>query len=727
MSKSQTKVKSPKTKGVARVPVIMQLEALECGAASLAMIMAYYGKWIPLEKVRVDCGVSRDGANARALVNAAESYGFKTHAYKCEPENLQKEGKFPCIIHWNFNHFVVLDGFQGKYVWLNDPARGVIRISMEDFDKSFTGIVIEIEPAEGFQPEGKPKSTLAFAITRLGGASSAVMLVMFTSVISAMFGIINPTMSRVFMDRILTLDYQQWLMPFIILMAWLAFLQIVVELARVIYSLKINGKLAIVGSSSYMWKIFFMPVEFFSQRMAGDIQMRRQDNESIAEELVNTFAPLLINVIMMVLYLVLMLRRSLVLTAVGLSAMLSNAFIARKISEKRVNITRVMQRDMAKLASTTASGIEMIETIKASGAEKGFFKKWSDYQASISEQVVQSVSTDNYLGMVPAFLSTMANYTVMILGVWLVMEGEFTLGAMQMFQGFLGSFMTPAMTMIKAGQSLQEMRTKMERIEDVMEYPDDENVKNSAEDLTGLKKLTGEVELKNITFGYSKLGKPVITDFSMKIKPGSCVALVGMSGSGKSTISKLISGLYNPWQGEILFDGKKRSEYPREVMTGSIGVVDQDIIMFEGSISDNIRMWDDSIADFEIIMAARDAGIHDEIMVRDRGYNNRIVSGGRDLSGGQCQRLEIARVLAQTPSIIILDEATSALDAKTENEVMKAIRERGITCIVVAHRLSTIRDCDEIIVLDKGVAVERGTHDELVKLGGKYLQLVTNE
>ncbi len=727
MSKSQTKVKSPKTKGVARVPVIMQLEALECGAASLAMIMAYYGKWIPLEKVRVDCGVSRDGANARALVNAAGSYGFKTHAYKCEPENLQKEGKFPCIIHWNFNHFVVLDGFQGKYVWLNDPARGVIRISMEDFDKSFTGIVIEIEPAEGFQPEGKPKSTLAFAITRLGGASSAVMLVMFTSVISAMFGIINPTMSRVFMDRILTLDYQQWLMPFIILMAWLAFLQIVVELARVIYSLKINGKLAIVGSSSYMWKIFFMPVEFFSQRMAGDIQMRRQDNESIAEELVNTFAPLLINVIMMVLYLVLMLRRSLVLTAVGLSAMLLNAFIARKISEKRVNITRVMQRDMAKLASTTASGIEMIETIKASGAEKGFFKKWSDYQASISEQVVQSVSTDNYLGMVPAFLSTMANYTVMILGVWLVMEGEFTLGAMQMFQGFLGSFMTPAMTMIKAGQSLQEMRTKMERIEDVMEYPDDEYVKNSAEDLTGLKKLTGEVELKNITFGYSKLGKPVITDFSMKIKPGSCVALVGMSGSGKSTISKLISGLYNPWQGEILFDGKKRSEYPREVMTGSIGVVDQDIIMFEGSISDNIRMWDDSIEDFEIIMAARDARIHDEIMVRDRGYNNRIVSGGRDLSGGQCQRLEIARVLAQTPSIIILDEATSALDAKTENEVMKAIRERGITCIVVAHRLSTIRDCDEIIVLDKGVAVERGTHDELVKLGGKYLQLVTNE
>lgn len=727
MGKIRKPVKTPKTKGVAKVPVIMQLEALECGAASMAMIMAYYGKWIPLEKIRADCGVSRDGANALALVKAAESYGFKTHAFKCEPELLIKEGKYPCIIHWNFNHFVVLDGFQGKYACLNDPARGIVKVEMDEFDKSFTGIVIQMEPADGFEPEGKQRSTLDFALNRLGGASSAVILVMFTSVISAMFGIINPTMTRVFMDRILSRDYHQWILPFIVLMVWFAVLQIVVEYARVVYSLKINGKLAIVGSSSYMWKIFLMPVEFFSQRMTGDIQMRRDDNESIAQDLVNTFAPFLINLIMMVIYLVLMLKRSIVLTAVGVGTLALNAFIARKISEKRVNIARVLQRDSAKIISTTASGIEMIETIKASGAEKGFFKKWSDYQASISDQMAKSVKMDNYLGMVPSFLSTLANYTVLILGVWFVMEGDFTLGAMQMFQGFLGSFMKPAMTMVKAGQSLQEMRTKMERIEDVMQYPDDPNVENTEEDIADLKKLEGGVELKNITFGYSKLGKPVITDFSMKIKPGGCVALVGMSGSGKSTISKLISGLYAPWQGEILFDGKRRSEYPRDVITGSIGVVDQDIILFEGSIMDNIRMWDDSIEDFEVIMAARDARIHDEIMARDRGYNNRIISGGRDLSGGQCQRLEIARVLAQSPSIIILDEATSALDAKTENEVMKAIRERGITCIVVAHRLSTIRDCDEIIVLNKGVAVERGTHDELVKLGGKYLQLVTNE
>lgn len=727
MIASRRKVKSPVVKGVAKVPVVMQMEALECGAASLCMVMAYYKKWIPLEKVRVDCGVSRDGSNALAILNAAKSYGFKVHAFRCGPDHLRQTGSFPCIIHWNFNHFVVLDGFKGGRAYLNDPARGTVKVSMEEFDRSFTGIVMQMEPGEGFESGGRRKSTIAFARNRLGGASAAIALVMFTSVISAMFGIINPVMSKVFMDRLLTHEYHQWLIPFITLMTWFTLLQIIVEAARVVYGLKINGKLAIIGSSTYMWKIFSMPVEFFSQRTTGDIQSRRESNESIAKQLVNTFGPLLVNLIMMVIYLFLMIRQSLVLTAVGISALTLNVFAARMISERRVNITRVMQRDQAKLVSTTAAGIEMIETIKASGAERGFFKKWADYQASINAQVVDAAKVDNYLGMLPSFFSTMANYTVMILGVWLVMNGKFTLGTMQMFQGFLLAFMRPAMTIVQAGQSLQEMRTGMERIDDVMEYPDDENVAGDAGFTEGASKLKGRIELKNVSFGYSKLGKPVIKDFSMTIEPKACIAVVGMSGSGKSTVSKLIAGLYNPWEGEILFDGRKRSEYPRDVMTGSIGVVDQEITLFEGSISGNIKMWDESIEDFEVIMAASDARIHEDIMEREHGYANEILAGGRDLSGGQRQRIEIARALAKSPSIIILDEATSALDAKTENDVMKAIKRSGITCIVIAHRLSTIRDCDEIIVLDKGSIAERGTHDELVRLGGKYLELVTNE
>lgn len=725
---SEKKIKPTVTKGAAKVPVIMQLEALECGAASLAMVMAYYGKWVPLEQVRSDCGVSRDGSNAKNIYLAAQDYGFNVKGYRKSPESIRKLGQFPCIIHWNFNHFVVLCGFKGKYAYINDPARGFVKVTAEEFDKSFTGVTVVPVPGPDFKPSGKRKSTIAFARKRLIGAGAAVVFVMLTTVISYLFGIINPIMSRIFMDRLLSGTNREWLMPFIGIMIGLAVLQIIVAWAQTIYSLKINGKMAAIGSTTYMWKVLRMPMEFFSQRMAGDIQQRRGTNETIAGTLVNTIAPLALNTVMMIFYLVLMLQRSIILTAIGLSTIVLNIIMSRIISEKRINITRVMQRDQAKLMATTVSGIEMVETIKSSGAENGFFRKWAGYQASVNSQMVKSYKTDEMIGMIPMFFSTLAGYAVLILGVWFIMEGEFTLGVLQMFQGFLGSFMAPAMTLVSAGQTIQEMRTQMERVEDVMEYPLDRNVAVSgiAEDAPK-EKLGGQVELKNVTFGYSKLAGPLIENFSMTMKPGSRVAFVGSSGCGKSTLAKLISGLYDQWDGEILFDGKPRQAYPRPVMTGSVAVVDQDITLFEDTIADNIKMWDDSIRDFEMILAARDAQIHEDIMQREGGYKYKLTAGGRDLSGGQRQRLEIARVLAQDPSIIILDEATSALDAKTEYEVVKSIKNRGITCIVIAHRLSTIRDCDEIIVLEKGKVVERGTHDELMKLGGAYTELVTNE
>ena len=721
------KIKPTVTKGAAKVPVIMQLEALECGAASLAMVMAYYGKWVPLEQVREDCGVSRDGSTARNISRAARSYGFKVQAFSRTPEIIRARGKFPCIIHWNFRHFVVLNGFKGKYAYINDPAKGFVKVGLDEFDRCFTGVTLNITPGEDFVPGGKRKSTVEFARKRLIGAGAAVAFVMLTTVITSLFGIINPIMSKIFMDRLLTGQNLNWFYPFIAMLAALALLQIAVQWAQTTYSLKINGKMSVIGSTSYMWKVLHMPMNFFSQRMAGDIQSRQGTNANIANSLVNTFAPLLLNSIMMVFYLVLMLRQSLLLTAIGISALLINVFVSRIISEKRINITRVKSRDSAKLSATTVAGVEMIETIKASGAEAGFFQKWAGYQASVNAQNVESAKVNNYLGAIPAFLSTLANYTVFVIGIWFIMNGQFTLGALQMFQGFLGSFMSPAMTLVSAGQTIQEMRTQMERVEDVMEYPSDPNAMENGGSEERLRKLRGNIELNNVSFGYSKLSEPLIRDFSMSIKPGGRVAFVGTSGCGKSTLSKLISGLYEPWSGEILFDGKPRSAHAREVMTGSIAVVDQEITLFEGTISDNIKMWDDSIKDFEVILAARDAQLHDDIMAREGGYQCVLTSGGRDLSGGQRQRMEIARVLAQDPSIIILDEATSALDAKTEYEVVKAIKDRGITCIVIAHRLSTIRDCDEIIVLDHGLVVERGTHDELMAKGGAYTELVTNE
>ena len=714
--------------GVKKVPVIMQLENLECGAACLAMIMAYYEKWVPLEQVRRDCGVSRDGSKAKNIYLAAEHHGFDVEAYRMSPEALKESGQFPCIIHWNMNHFVVLDGFKGKNVYLNDPARGTVKVSWEEFDKSFTGVVIVPTPSEHFEKGGSRRSTVEFARKRLVGAGAAVVFVMLATALSYLFGIVNSVTSKVYVDRILSGINRDWLNSFVNLLILLAVIQIVVSWVQAIYSLKINGKMAVVGSTSYMWKVIRMPMEFFSQRLAGDIQGRADLNASIANTLVTTFAPVLLNTTMMIFYLVMMLRQSLMLTAIGLSTMIINIVLSRIISKKRINIMRVQLRDAGKLEASTVTGFDMIETIKASGAEEGFFRKWAGYQASVNAQSIKTLKTNMYLGMIPELLNTITTYLVLILGVYLIIQGEFTLGSIMMFQGFLQSFLAPAMTLISAGQMIQEMRTQMERIEDVMEYPDDVNLIDSPEAADApLEKLRGNVELKGISFGYSRLEEPLIKDFSLSVKSGQRIALVGPSGCGKSTISKLISGLYQPWEGEIRYDGKTRSAYPRDVMTGSIAVVDQDIIVFEDTIANNIKMWDETILDFEMIMAANDAQIHEDIVEMPGGYQHKLISGGRNLSGGQRQRLEIARVLAMDPTVIILDEATSALDAKTEYEVVNAIKKRGITCIVIAHRLSTVRDCDEIIVLDHGKAVERGTHDELMKMGGAYADLVANE
>lgn len=726
MGKSSSKIKKPLLKGVAKVPVVMQMEDLECGAASLTMILAYYRKWLPLEQVRADCGVSRDGSNARNVLKAARSYGLTAKGYRYEPEDLKKNGKFPCIIHWNFNHFLVLNGFRNDKAYLNDPAKGSYSVSMEEFDRSFTGICMMFEPDENFEPGGKPKSMLSFARKRLVGAGIAVAFLVLTSVISSLLGVIQPVFSRIFMDRLLTGQNPDWLYPFIFALALFSAVQIIIAWIQAVWSLKIDGKLAVTGSAVFMWKVLRMPMEFFSQRMAGDILQRQGSNAAIAGTLVNTFAPLALSAIMMVFYLVLMIRYSPLLTLVGLGSIVVNMLVARFISAKRVNITRVQMRDSGKLSSATVAGIGMIETIKASGAENGYFEKWSGYQASVNTQKVRFQRLNQYMGMIPGIVTEITNTAILALGIWLTMCGQFTAGMIMAFQGFMTSFSAPAQSLIAAGQTLQEMRTEMERVEDVMEYPMDEEAPESDTQDT-YDKLSGRLEMKHVTFGYSRLGEPLIEDFSMSLEPGSRVAFVGASGCGKSTISKLISGLYKPWSGEILFDGKPISAIDRSVFTGSLAVVDQDIILFEDTIANNIRLWDKSIEDFEVILAARDAKLHEDIMQREGGYQYKITEGGRDFSGGQRQRMEIARVLAQDPTIIILDEATSALDAKTEFEVVDSIHARGITCIVIAHRLSTVRDCDEIIVLDNGKVAERGTHEELYARGGAYTSLISND
>ena len=722
----EQKIKQLVEKGVAKVPVVMQLEVTECGAASLAMIMAYFEKWLPLERTRQDCAVSRDGSNAKNILYAARSYGMEAHAYSADVDTVKNDGAYPCIIHWGFNHFVVLDGFKGNYAYINDPAKGFIKVPIDEFDKMYTGVAIVIEPGEGFVPEGKKKSIWGFAKQRLKGTGAAVAFVALVSVISSLLSVISPGFSRIFLDKLLVGAGEKFTRGFFIFFSCFVLLQIAVAWIQQIYMYKIQGKMAAVGNTSYLWKVLHLPMQFFSQRLSGDIADRQSMNAGVANILVNTLSPLVLNFGMMIFYLVVMIRYSLLLTAVGIASVIINIFMSKYISNKRVNITRVQMRDAGKLSSSTVSGIEMVETLKACGAEDGYFEKWAGLQASVNAQSIAYTKLNQYLGLVPTLVSSLSGIAVLALGVYLVIEGKFTVGMVMAFQGLLSSFTAPASSLIGAGQTVQEMTAQMERLEDVMEYPEDEVFKT--EDKENVQqKLSGKLEMKNVTFGYSKLAEPLLKDFNLTLEPGKKVAFVGASGCGKSTLARLISGLYSPWSGEILYDGKPISEIDHATFTGSVAVVDQEITMFDDTISDNVKMWNSSIEDFEVILAARDACIHEDIMVRDGGYQHKLLENGKDFSGGQRQRLEIARALAQDPTILVMDEATSALDAKTEFDVVNRITDRGITCVVIAHRLSTIRDCDEIIVLDKGKVVERGTHDELFAMGGLYTSLVSNE
>ena len=719
------------TRKVVKVPQVMQMEALECGAACLTMILAYYGRWVPLEKVRADCGVSRDGSKASNVLKAARSYGLKARGMTYSMKAIKNKGKFPCIVFWNFNHFVVLDGFTKRYAVINDPARGHIKVPLEEFEASFTGIALEFEKTEAFEEGGKKPDTIGYARKRLEGLWPAVAFVMATAAVTSLVTIANTSLGKVFMDNVLSGSDADWLMPILGIMLALALVLGVVSVLNGVYLLAIQGKIAVVSSSRFMRHLLHLPVDFYTQRMVGDLQQRQSANETIAFALIGRLAPVLINSLMLILYLVVMIQYSVLLTIVGVVTVVANAILARYISKKRINISRASMANAGKLYATTVSGIEMIETIKASGAENGYFGRWAGYQASVNEAEVRATRLNEYLGMLPAALTSLANIAVLVLGILLIVEGEFTPGMLLAFTGFLSAFMAPVSEIITLGQTVQEMQTQMERVEDVMRYevdvPEEPENAEGVRTVEGREKLMGGVDIDGLTFGYSHLEPPLIDNFDLHLEPGQWVALVGSSGCGKSTVAKLVSGLYKPWAGQIRFDGVPIEEIPKPIKRGSLAVVDQEIVTFDDTVSENVKLWDHSIEDYEVILACRDADIYNVIIEREGGFDSRILPGGRNYSGGQLQRLEIARVLAQDPTIIILDEATSALDAQTEAEVIRRIRERGITCIVVAHRLSTIRDCDEIIMLEDGKVVERGTHSELMAANGAYADLVRSD
>ena len=700
----------------------MQMESVECGAASLTMILAHYGKWLPLEEVRAACGVSRNGSSAKDIVLAARNYGLEAEGYQVTPEAL--EGMQPAIIHWNFNHFVVFRGFKKGAAYLNDPNAGPIEVPIDDFRKSFTGVALTFAPTEAFKKEGHRTRILSYVRKYLQGAGEAFWLTFVFALLASFVALVIPLFTRTFLDEILSGKNRDWSPTFFLLMGIVALFQFILILIQARYAKRVAGSLALKGNVKYLNHVLRLPISFFAMRSVGELQQRQHLNETITHSLVEVLAPQIINIALLGLYLALMLSYSVVLTFVGIIAALINLVIVQYHSNQRINLIHSMEQSTGKYFSATVSCIDNMESIKAAGAETGFFEYWSGLWARKFNMEGNATEQQLKMNLLPILVNGLVNTTILILGALLILKGELSVGMLLAFQGFMSSFLSPVNDIVNASKAIVVMRSQMERIEDVMKFPKDhrENEGNMYEG-----KLGGLVELKNVTFGYSTLLPPLIENFNLRIEPGHSVAFVGSSGCGKSTLAKLISGLYKPWSGEILFDGRPIESISSEELTNSVAVIDQNVVLFDDTVAQNIRMWDESIEDFTLMMACNDAQIRDDIISRPDGFGTKLVRGGQNFSGGQRQRMEIATALAKEPAVLIMDEATSALDPKTEDQVMASIRMMGPTQIIIAHRLSTIRDCDEIIVMDQGKILQRGTHEELIKQEGLYRNLMKSE
>jgi len=723
-----------------RTPTVLQMEEVECGAAALAIVLAYYGREVPLERLRIDCGVSRDGSNALNIVKAARNYALATKAFRKEPSDLL-DMTFPMIIHWQFNHFVVLEGFGKGKAYINDPSSGPRTVTMEEFDTSFTGITLTFEPTAEFVRSKEKWRTIRSLKSRLKGTGDTLTFVVLTGLLLVVPGLVVPAFSRIFVDDVLLAGLNNWILPLLIGMGLTALIRGLLTLLRQHYLIRLETSLSMNMSGHFFWHVLRLPIAFFQQRHAGEIASRIAINSRLANLLSGDLAVALLDLLMIVFFLILLLQYSWLLTLLGVVIALGNFAFLRFISRVQTDRNQRLMMDDGKMDGVSMSGLSLIETLKASGAESDFFRRWAGWQSKLLNSQQQLGETGLFVHTVPSFLYAINSMTILVVGGLFVMDGTFTIGMLVAFQSLMASFLEPVGRMLQLGASWQEVSGSLSRLDDVYRYPlaqeagtdreeDGPKTAGTARPAAAgfhLPKLKGALELEGVTFGYHPLEPPLIRDFHLSLKPGEHVALVGGTGSGKSTIAKLIAGLYAPQGGVIRYDGMRRNEIPSEVLAVSLASVDQEIRLFQGTIRENVTLWDETVPEAEVVRACRDAQIHDEIVSRPGGYNASVAEGGVNFSGGQRQRLEIARALCVNPSILILDEATSALDPLTEKAVIDSIKRRGCTCITVAHRLSTIRDADEIIVLDQGTVAERGTHEKLIRQGGLYASLVADD
>jgi NHLM bacteriocin system ABC transporter peptidase/ATP-binding protein len=708
-------------------PTVLQMEQVECGAAALSIILSYYGRYVLLEELRTACGVSRDGSKASNIVKAARAYGLLGKGYKREPEQL-REATLPVIVFWNFNHFLVVEGFKDGRVYLNDPAYGRRTISDEEFDAGFTGVMLAFEKGADFKAMGRPRSPWTSMARRLKGSRRVLFFIILAALGMVTPMILLPVFTKVFIDQLLVSSLYYWLQPMLWLMFAMMLIAGVLTWLQQSALLRLQTRLAVTSSARFLWHVLRLPMEFFAQRFPSEISGRVEVNEDIASLLSSGVTTNIVNLMMIGFFAALMCLYDAKLTLFGILAVGLNLLALRHFTRARKNLTQRLLQEESKCTGLAMTGLQMMETLKSTGSENGFFSRWSGHQAKVIN-AEQKLSTSLILySMIPKTLVAVSAVAVLYFGGLHVMSGVLTIGMLWSFLALMDIFLEPASSLIELGSTLQEMDGSLARLDDVLRYPMDKQFhahRGIALPEGAAVKLEGSIELRGVTFGYSRLDAPLIRNFSLKVRPGSRIAIVGASGSGKSTLSKLIAGLYEPWEGEILFDGVPRLHHPPVVLHNSVALVDQEVLLFEATVRENLTLWDSTVDEAVMIEAAKDACIHGDISARHGGYNSLVEEGGRDLSGGQRQRVEIARALTIQPRILILDEATSGLDPHTEKLVDDNLHRRGCTVIVIAHRLSTIRDCDEILVLEKGAVVQRGTHEALIADDGAYRRLLS--
>ena len=713
--------------GRLKVPTILQMEATECGVACLAMILAHHGRWVSLEELRTRCGVSRDGANAANIVRAAREYGLVARGF-AHPRKTLFELPFPMILYWDRGHFVVLEGIRGRRFYINDPNDGPRRISAAEFDDGYSGIGLAFAPGRRFRKGGSKPSIVRGLRARFGNARGALAFATVATLTLLVPGVAVPTMARVFVDNVLILGNGDWVVALLIGLVSAAGLQGALVWLQRAFLARMEAKLSILMTTRFFWHLATLPMPFFGQRWPGDLVNRVSSNDTVARLLSDELAVNVINVAAMGFYAAVMLTYDVPLTLFAAGIVAANLAVLQLASRARQDANRRLLKEKGRLDGASVDGVHMIESLKANGAESDFFTRWAGMHANALDARQRLMLTTTLAGVAPPLFSLLGVIAVLGVGGLRVLDGTLTIGGLVAFQLLMQSFSRPAEGLVRFGADIQTVRGDIARLDDVLHYKPDERavrgIDGNAADLTP-PPPRGSVELDGVTFGYNVKGPPLIEDFSLSMEPGRRVALVGSSGSGKSTVARLICGLLSPWSGTVRIDGRDLGDMHPAHLSERLSYVDQELVLFEGTVRENVSLWDPTVSEDDIVQALRDAAIHDVIASRGRKYDSRVEERGSNFSGGQRQRLEIARALARNPAILVLDEATAALDPITEMKIDGNLRQRGCTCVIIAHRLSTIRDADEIVVLDRGQIVQRGAHQNLMAEEGFYRALVT--